>query len=652
MRRVFNINDEWLFSKKSSEFPKTKPKNWMKINLPHTWNSFDGVDGGNDYHRGTCYYYKALYIPFFNSSHEEIFLEFEGVNSFCKIYLNEILVGSHSGGYAKFRIKIDKKILKKSKNHLVISVSNEINDDIYPCSPKFTVYGGIYRDVNIIIVNKSHISLEHYGSDASFIDYILHEDYAIIKAKVFTKKSIGKTLSVEILNKIGRLVSYASTLIKKEEEVLELLVKRPQLWNGILNPYLYQAVFTIENKNVVVDQVVISFGLRTFEVNSKQGFILNDQKYDLRGVVKHQDIADKGLVISKEDQENDIDIILEMGANSLRLANFQHPKETYNLADSKGLIIWTEIPFSNKISKNSSCFKNIMQQLKEIIFQMYNHPSIFFLGIGNSLLVNSDNEEIIYEQLIQLQKFVSENTQNMKTIISQHRTTQISTKLNNVTDLVAYNHYFGRDDDNLKEFNAWFEKWNNFYNDKPISIGKYGTNSVVRFHSGDPKLGDFTEEYQCVYHEYVIKKVLSTNNLWSTFIGNIFDTGWDYLNIGSTPGLDTKGLVTHDRRIKKDAFYLYKAFWSFKKFIYITSRRRAIREQDEDMIIKVYSNLDEVSLRINGEFIETKTSYRIFEFNVGKLRLGIQFLEAYASGIYDLVTIEVVKDNYHHYQLK
>ncbi|WP_041594052.1 glycoside hydrolase family 2 protein [Mycoplasma crocodyli] len=649
MRRIININKDWMFSKKAKSAPKIAPKEWHVVDLPHTWNVYDGADGGSDYYRGKCYYFKNLVVPFFHYGQENVYLEFNGVNSNCKIYLDNNLIGEHSGGYSTFRIKVDTSKLNKIGNQLVVEVDNSENDFTYPLDSDYTQYGGIYRDVNLIIVSQSHIDLEHYGSKGVYVDYELYDEYAIVKAKVYTKDSIGKNLSVEIAKKTDKVIAYASTIIQDDYEELELIIKEPILWEGTINPYLYKAIFSIESKNLIIDQVSVNFGFRTFNAQNKNKFLLNDRHYDLRGVSKHQDKWAKGSAISVDDQKEDIDLICQMGANSLRLAHYQHPQFTYDYADEKGIIIWAEIPLIKFFNMSEKAQKNLMQQLSELILQNYNHPSILFWGLGNGINLDEKNEKDAIELLEKLHARAKILDKNRLTFLSQKWDTPISSKTNTITDLVAYNLYFGTKEDDLNEFKNWLISWEKQYPNKPISIGKYGTNSIVRFHNKNPKIGDHTEEFQASYHEYILRNFCQNEGVMSTFLWSMFDFGNDVLEEGNTPGTDNKGIITFDRRIKKDTYYLYQAFWSFRKFVYIVSRRRAIREQHENMIIKIYSNLDEVSLFIDGQLIETKKGNKVFEFNAGKLELGRHFIEVNASSMSDIVTIEVVKDNRHHY---
>ncbi|EFF41837.1 glycoside hydrolase family 2 protein [Mycoplasmopsis alligatoris] len=650
MRRIININNDWYFSKKAKEVPSTKPSTWHSINVPHTWNVYDGADGGSDYYRGKCFYFKKLVIPYFHFIEEDVFLEFNGVNSNCKIYLDGNLIGQHSGGYSTFRIKLDTSKLKKLGNNLVLEVDNIQDNNIYPLDTDYTQYGGIYRDVNIIIVNKSHIDLEHYSSNGVYVDYTLYDDYAIIKAKVYTKNALEKNLSVEISKKSDKVIAYASTIIKDSYEELELIVKDPILWDGTINPYLYKATFSIESKNLIIDEISVNFGFRTYKLIDQNTFMLNEKEYSLRGVSKHQDRFGKGSAVSDLDQKQDLDLIYEMGANAIRLSHYQHPKFTYQYADEKGLILWSEIPLIKSFNTTQISQKNLLNQLSELILQNYNHPSIFFWGLANGLNWTDKTGVSACELITKLHERAKLLDQDRLTFISQKWNTPIQSELNNITDLVAYNLYFGSKEDNLVEFEKWFVDWKSIHNQKPIALGKYGTNSIVRYHAKNPKVGDYTEEFQASYHEYILRNLCQNRGIWATFVWNMFDFGNDALEEGNTPGTDNKGLVTFDRKIKKDSYYLYKAFWSFKKFVYIASRRRAIREQSENMIVKIYSNLEEVSLFIDGSLIETKKANKVFEFNVGKLELGVHFIEANASAISDIVTIEVVNDNYHHYK--
>lgn len=597
MRKIININGNWKFIKDDCGYEKSLKEKGEMINLPHTWNNVDGQDGGLDYHRGTCYYVKEFNVPECDLKKEEVFIEFNACNASATVYLNGEELGHHDGGYSRFRFKITS--LVKDKNVLVVAVDNSVNKKVYPQRADFTFYGGIYRDVNLIVVDKNHFDLETYGSSGFKVDTTVIDNVGICNVTPYVVGTGVVKCRIEDKEK--------NVVILSNEK--ELKIKDVHLWNGLKDPYLYTLYVSLyDEKDTLLDEVSCEIGFRTFKVDPKRGFFLNGHIYPLRGVAKHQDREGKGNAVSKTDLEEDIALIVEMGANTVRLAHYQHDDYTYTLCDRAGLVVWSEIPYISKHEDEGD--ENTMSQMRELIHQTYNHPSIFVRGLSNEItMMRAGRDRLKNHQ--RLEKLVKELDPHRLTVTAGFAAIGDNNRLNFITDVFSFNFYFGwyvpgTFLNNLRFF--WFHL---LHRKTPVGLSEYGAEAMPNLHAEKPRRFDNTEEYSCIYHEKMIKFFETHQYLWATHVWNMFDFGADGRNQGGDPGKNHKGLVTFDRKTKKDPFYLYKAWLSDDKFVHLCSKR-FVNRTGKTTLIKAYSNLDEVSFYLNGQLYKKVTGKRVF----------------------------------------
>ncbi len=603
MRKVKNINNGWFFSKTAKSAPVTVPKDWESINLPHTWNGDDGQDGGNDYYRGKCFYAKALSKSDFPEG-EVFYLQFDGVNSSAEVFFNGKSLKKHDGGYSSFRVKLDEI---QNENILAVSADNSVNDYVYPQVADFTFYGGIYRDVSIIAVGKEHFELDYYATPGIKITPAVSGANASVEVTAYAN---GEVL-FEIFD--GEKV-IASKQVKGENPTAVLEIENVHLWNGVKDPYLYSLKASLILNGEAVDEVSSRFGCRSFEIDAKRGFILNGKEYPLRGVSRHQDRPHIGNALLPEHHIEDIELICEMGANTVRLAHYQHSQIFYDLCDEKGLVIWAEIPY---ISKHMPTGKNnTLSQMKELIVQNYNHPCIVVWGLSNEITMNGAADKTLIENHRELNDLVHSLDKTRKTTLATLTMCDPSSEYLRVPDVLSYNHYFGWYGGTYDMYGPWFDDFRKKYPDTPIGLSEYGC-EALNWHSSTPEQGDYTEEYQAIYHEELIKQIAERPYLWATHVWNMFDFAADARSEGGENGMNHKGLITFDRKYKKDAFYAYKAWLSNESVLHICSKRYVDRVEDVTEV-KVYCNLDEVELFANGESVgkQKKGKFPFFTFKV------------------------------------
>lgn len=607
MRQIINFNSKWAFSKNANNPPSEMPQLWDFVNLPHTWNNIDGQDGNNDYYRGKCFYAKKFAKTDLPES-EMYFLEINGANSSAEVYLNGEKITEHDGGYSTWRVDMTKYLL--SDNLLVIAVDNSPNDLVYPQMADFTFYGGLYRDVNVICVSESHFDLEYFGGPGIKITPTVKGNNAIVEVEVYIKnKRDSQSLYYVLKDRVGNIVGEADHTNTKTTFEIENV----HLWNGKKDPYLYTAeVFLYENQQAL-DKVSAKFGCRSFKIDSEKGFFLNGKEYPLRGVSRHQDRWEKGNALRPEHHEEDIDLIMEAGANTVRLAHYQHDQYFYNLCDEKGLIVWAEIPYiSHHLPEGNA---NTVSQMKELVTQNYNHPSICFWGLSNEITMkNAENADILENHRI-LNDLCHKMDYTRLTTVAAVSHCPMNSEYLKIPDLVCYNHYFGWYGGDTSMNGPWFDEFHRKHPDIPIGCSEYGC-EALNWHTSTPTQGDYTEEYQAYYHEELIQQLFPRKYIWATYVWNMFDFGADARNEGGENGQNHKGLVTFDRKYKKDAFYAYKAWLSDEPFIHICGKRYVERAENK-VKITVYSNLPEVELFLNGKSFDKKTSENhFFKFEI------------------------------------
>lgn len=597
MRTVVNLNRKWAFTKQATQIPEAMPTNWDFVNIPHSWNAIDGQDGDNDYFRGTAYYVKSLNKMDLPEA-DEYYLELQGANSSADVYINGKHLAHHDGGYSTWRVNVTKDL--KEVNLLAIAVDNAANDRVYPQMADFTFYGGIYRDVNLICVNETHFDLDYYGGPGIKITPETQGDKANVEVEVYlTNSKMGQTVRYTLLDKEGKEVASCDSADTK----VELEIENVHLWQGRRDPYLYTAKAEILEEGNVLDCITSRFGCRSFKIDPENGFILNGEEYPLRGVSRHQDRWGVGNALLPEHHEEDINLIMEMGATTIRLAHYQHSQYFYDLCDEKGLVIWAEIPYISKHMPTGR--ENTISQMKELITQNYNHPSIVVWGLSNEIGIGGSDDDLLENHRI-LNDMCHEMDKTRLTTIAAVSMCKIDDPYLQIPDVVSYNHYFGWYGGETSMNGPWFDNFHKTHPNIPIGCSEYGC-EALNWHTSTPMQGDYTEEYQAYYHEELIKQFFSRKYMWATHVWNMFDFGADARNEGGENGQNHKGLVTFDRKYKKDSFYAYKAWLSDEPFVHLCGKRYVDRVEEVTKVT-VYSNLPEVELFANGVSLGKKTA--------------------------------------------
>ena len=608
MREIININRKWAFTKQADSAPSEMPKLWDFVNLPHTWNAIDGQDGENDYYRGTCWYAKEIDREELPKA-DRYFLEFKGANSSADVYVGAEKLYHHDGGYSTFRVDIT-KALEKS-NLISVAVDNSENETVYPQMADFTFYGGLYRDVNIIAVCDSHFDLEYYGGPGIAVTPEIIGNDAKVKINCYLSNAKdNQELLITVKNAQGEPV--ASSKAPASNPQAEVEIKNVHLWNGRKDPYLYTAEALLCENGEVLDNVSARFGCRSFKIDAENGFILNGKEYPLHGVSRHQDRWGIGNALLPEHHEEDIELICELGATTIRLAHYQHDQYFYDLCDENGLVIWAEIPY---ISKHMSTGReNTISQMKELITQNYNHPCIVVWGLSNEISMNGSNDDLIDNHKV-LNDLVHEMDKTRLTTCAVVSMCDIHDPYIQIPDVISYNHYFGWYGGDTSMNGPWFDNFHKEFPNIPIGMSEYGC-EALNWHTSNPTQGDYTEEYQAHYHEELIKQLFTRKYIWATHVWNMFDFGADARNEGGENGQNHKGLVTFDRKYKKDSFYAYKAWLSDEPFVHICGKRY-VERVEKSTKVTVYSNLPSVELFANGKSLGVKESpEHFFYFDV------------------------------------
>ena len=642
MREIINFNVKWAFTKNANEVPATMPEKWDWVTLPHSWNAIDGQDGGADYYRGTAYYAKEL-KKFDLPEADRYYMEFRGANSSADLYINGKKIASHDGGYSTWRADITDAL--EASNLIVVAVDNAENDRVYPQMADFTFYGGLYRDVNIIAVNNSHFDLDYYGGPGLMVTPEVKGEDADVAVEVFlTNPADGQELVYKVYDYEENVIAEVKQAVADTKAVIN--IPKVHLWHGRKDPYLYRAEVALVKGDDVLDCVSAPFGCRTFKIDPENGFILNGEEYPLRGVSRHQDRWGLGNALLPEHHREDMEYICEMGATTIRLAHYQHDQFFYDLCDEMGMVIWAEIPYISKHMPTGR--ENTISQMKELIVQNYNHPSIVVWGLSNEISMAGSDADLLDNHNV-LNDMVHKMDPTRLTTIACVSMCDIHDPYVQIPDVVSYNHYFGWYGGDTSMNGPWFDNFHKTFPNIPIGVSEYGC-EALNWHTSKPTQGDYTEEYQAYYHEELIKQLFTRKYLWATHVWNMFDFGADARNEGGENGQNHKGLMTFDRKYKKDSFYAYKAWLSDDPFVHICGKRYVDRVEDVTKVT-VYSNLPEVELFVNGKSLGKQASAEhFFYFDVPNE--GVSELEAVAGDCRDYSTICKVEKFNEAYKLK
>ena len=631
MRTIVNFNRKWAFAKGVDQAPAEMPVLWNWVNLPHTWNAIDGQDGGGDYFRGTCCYakdFQKLDLP----EADRYYLEINGANSSADVYLNGKHMAHHDGGYSTWRVDITEQI--QNENLLAITVDNAPNQTVYPQVADFTFYGGLYRDVNIVCVPESHFDLSYYGGPGIMVTPTVEGADATVDVQVFvTNSRMGQSIRYTLLDGKNTVLSQ----VTEDDTHITFAIENVHLWNARKDPYLYRITAELLDGQTVLDTVSTAFGVRTYVIDPDRGFILNGEEYPLRGVSRHQDRWEIGNALRPEHHVEDMDLICEVGATTIRLAHYQHDQFFYELCDQRGQVVWAEIPY---ISQHMATGRqNTIQQMRELIVQNYNHPSIVVWGLSNEISMKGADDPDLLENHRILNDMCHEMDKTRPTTMACVSPCPMDAELVTIPDTVSYNHYFGWYGGDTTMNGPWFDKFHAMHPTLPIGCSEYGC-EALNWHTSNPQQGDYTEEYQAYYHEELIKQLFTRKYMWATHVWNMFDFGCDARNEGGENGQNHKGLVTFDRKYKKDAFYAYKAWLSDEPFVHICGKRYVDRVEDVTKVT-VYSNQPYVELFANGLSLGVvEAADHFFYFDVPNA--GTTHLVALSGNLRDESTIRKV----------
>ncbi len=619
MRSAEKFNDNWSFEKEGIT---------EAVVLPHTWNAADGQTGPQMYYRGECRYAKEFAKPGLTEG-QRVYIEFRGVNSSARVLINGHEAVRHDGGYSTFRADITPYL--EDENTLEVYADNSANDRVYPQRADFTFYGGIYRDVYLLKVEPVHFDLDYYGGNGFRITPKLNGNTADVEFEAWAVSGADR-----IVVKVDGIGETELSLTEENGMITgrgSLVIENVRRWDGIEDPYLYTACAELYADGVKTDEVTSSFGCREYHFDPEQGFFLNGRRYPLHGVSRHQDRLGAGNALTPEMHEEDMELILSMGANSIRLAHYQHDQYFYDLCDRKGIVAWAEIPYITVHMDSGR--ENTISQMKELIVQNYNHASIICWALSNEITLNGVTEDLMENHRI-LNDLVHTMDPSRVSAMANLFLLETDSPLVRLPDIRGYNLYYGWYVGDMTDNDKWFDDFHEKYPDVVIGLTEYGADSSIALQSPKPVKGDYTESYQAVYHEHMLEMISARPYIWGSYCWNMFEFAAAGRDEAGDPGKNHKGLVTFDRKQKKDAYYIYKAWWSDEKFVHLCGRRYS-RRIEEETEIKVYSNLDQVTLYVDGVPQETKTGSHVFRFNV---RIsGVHKIKAVSGGYEDEMEI-------------
>ena len=609
MRESQSLNQNWKFAK-TAEIPAELPEGWESVSLPHTYNAADGQDGGNDYYRGPAVYVRTLRTPE-DSKNKEFYLECLGAAMTAEVFLNGTRLSRHEGGFSTFRVRLTEALRPMGcDNLLAIRVDNSENDRVYPQKADFTFYGGLYRDVNLITVPQAHFALIPDGTPGIHVisEVDLAHRTAAVQVDVQTEGvADGETVELRIFGADdedsqhagGAACQTVRAAVRDNHARGSFHLDPVRLWEGLADPYLYtaEAVLISEgeagDEESVLDAVGTRFGVRSFRVDPEKGFFLNGRPYPLRGVSRHQDRLGVGNAITPAMMEEDMTVIRDIGANSLRLAHYQQAQAFYDLCDENGILVWAEIPFITKFMEKG--IQNTLDQMRELITQSSNHPSIYCWGLSNEITASSPVTEELMENHRMLQKLCHEMDPTRPTVMAHAFMLEKDSPLIGIADLGCYNLYFGWYLGELDQNDSFLDEYHSLYPERAIGLAEYGADANIQFHAEHPAQGDYSEEFQCVYHEHMVRMIQDRPYLWTTYVWNLFDFAADGRDEGGKKGQNQKGLVEFDHKTRKDAFYLYKAIWSREPFVHLCGKR-FVNRAGETTRVRVYTNQERVTL--------------------------------------------------------
>ena len=632
-RQDILLNNDWNFRFSHQVQKGTE----VRVDLPHTWNAQDALSGKIDYKRGIGNYEKNLFIRS-EWKGKRLFIRFEGVNNIADVFINRRHIGEHRGGYGAFIFEITGKVEYGKENSILVRVNNGEQLDIMPLVGDFNFYGGIYRDVHLLITDETCISPLDYASPGVRLiqDSVSHK-YAKVRAVVDLSNGGSGNREVElnvrlldgqrVVKEGTKKVNLSGNAAMQQEFTFE--IDQPHLWNGRQDPFLYQAEVILSRNGQMVDRVIQPLGLRFYRIDPDKGFFLNGKHLPLQGVCRHQDRSEVGNALRPQHHEEDAALMLEMGVNAVRLAHYPQATYFYDLMDKNGIIVWAEIPFVGPGGYNDKGFVDLpafrangKEQLKELIRQHNNHPSICVWGVFNELTELGDNP---VEYIKELNVLAHQEDPTRPTTSASNQMGD----LNFITDAIAWNRYDGWYGGTPADLGKWLDRMHKDHPEICIAISEYGAGASI-YHQQDslvktvPTSWWHPENWQTYYHIENWKTISSRPYVWGSFVWNMFDFGAAHRTEGDRPGINDKGLVTFDRKVRKDAFYFYKANWNREEpMLYLTGKRNTVRTQ-RLQTITAFTNLSGAELFVNGKSYgkAIPDSYAILEWKNVELEPG------------------------------
>lgn len=595
------LNNDWSFHRGF----QASLSGILNVNLPHTWNAADGMFGNTDYYRGLCTYSRKLLLSPEDAG-KRVFLKIDAAQTVADIFVDHRFVMQHKGGYTAFVAELTDFLIPGKESTLEIRVNNAQTMDIAPICGDFNTYGGLNRGVHLLLTEDVCINPAYYASSGVFFTQSdVSEESALLKIEtLLSSRKMGLNdceVEFQLWDKNKQVYRTVENEITADNKVMmSMTLKKPHLWNGVEDPYLYKGVVILRKNGKEIDRREEEIGFRYFSADPEKGFFLNGKPYRLNGVNRHEDRSERASAFYNQDHDEDLELIREMGCNAVRLCHYPQAKYVHQQMDRQGLIAWPEIPFVNVYVNNRAFDENLRQQLKELILQNYNHPCILFWGLFNE--INSGWLDRPSKMTSELNALAHQLDPSRPTMGASNQ----DDDFNGFTDLIAFNKYFGWYGNTMEDMGAWIDREHAAHPERKMGISEYGAGACVFQQSDSLKHPEpwgqwHPENWQTYYHIENWKQLQKRDFLWCNFIWCMFDFSAAGRREGSTMGRNDKGLVTYDRKIKKDAFYFYKANWNTKdKFVYIAGRREVNRTQ-KLVNIQAFSNSGEAELWLNGK---------------------------------------------------
>jgi len=576
-------------------------ESFVTVTLPHTWYRDE------DPYRGLVLYQKTIQI---DPDWKHVFVDIPGADQHAVVFADDRKIGEHRGAYGAFHCEIPEELLCNKEVELRIFLTNVHDEGISPLTGDFTVFGGLYRGVNLLVTeHESFFDPTYYGTSGVILRTGIDGNTGILNAEIHARTDKEAEVVAEITDPFGTLL----TDVRSEEVDSEsanthasgsincsmaLTFRIPDviLWNGKTAPNLYKVKMKLVRAGETLDEVELETGFRDITITADKGLFFNGEHIKINGVAKHQDFKGCFNAVSRENIDRDFELIDEIGANSVRLSHYQHPQYTYETADKKGYLVWAEIPML-KMTDSEELKADAEEQLRELILQNIHHPSIYCWGIQNEIGMFRD-AEFMHEELKKMQQLSHELDPSRLVTAANLYTVKFRSKLNSVTDMIGYNIYFGWYYGEMEDYRDYLNRFHEERPEMPLGVSEYGVDANISLHAENPMVRDYSEEYQALYHETVYHIFESLDHLYGSYVWNMFDFHSGLRNEGGQKNINAKGLVTYDRNTRKDAFYYYKAKWSQEKFLHICSKRFVNRAK-ESIEIKVYTNLSDAVLYVD-----------------------------------------------------